>query len=222
MRYSTLLVFLAALLFAVPLAAHEGHQDDMTDAEMVAMEAGMVLPDDSHGEHMQRSTDDHEHPEAPVVVMTPEQMMDQKIAENRLTSPSDLLGRLHPIAVHFPIALLIVAALAEFALMIRPTLGLESTVRFLVAGGAFGAVGAAVLGWFAGGWRLLDRSENLMIHRWNGTAIAVASLLVWWLATRSKGRLGLRITLALIVVALVVQGYLGGEMMSGPNHLGIM
>ena len=120
------------------------------------------------------------------------------------------------------IALLLVAALAELALMVRPTLGLETTIRFLVAGGAIGAVVAALLGWFAGGWRLLDRSENLAIHRWNGTTIAILSLLAWWVAARGKGRGALRLLLALIAAALIVQGYFGGEMVHGPNHMGIM
>lgn len=144
-----------------------------------------------------------------------------KGAENRLTSAGDLLGRLHPVATHFPIALLIFAALAELALVFRPTIGLQTTVRFLVTGGALSAVLAAVLGWYAGGWRLSDRSETLGLHRWNGTAIAVVSLLAWMMAARSKKRAGLRVVLGLLAAALVVQGYLGGEMMSGPNHMGI-
>ena len=224
MRYPTLLAFLVTLLFAAPLAAHEGHQENMSDAEMVAMEAGAAVPAASHGDGMVQahgSGGSADTASPTTSTLSPEQIMQQKFEENRLTSTSDLLGRLHPIAVHFPIALLVIAALAELALMIRPSLGIETTVRFLVAGGALGAVTAAALGWFAGGWRLLDRSENLAIHRWNGTTIAAVSLLAWWFATPGKKRLGLRLLLALIVVALVIQGYLGGEMMSGPNHLGI-
>jgi uncharacterized membrane protein len=144
-----------------------------------------------------------------------------KAAENRLTSAGDLLGRLHPAAVHFPIGLLIFAALAELAFFFRPALGLETTVRFLVAGGALSAVLAAVLGWFAGGWRLVDRSETLGLHRWNGTFIAAVSLIAWLLLARGKSRAGVRAALALLAAALVVQGYLGGEMADGPNHLGV-
>jgi uncharacterized membrane protein len=138
-----------------------------------------------------------------------------------LTSTGDLLGRLHPVAAHFPIALLLAAALAELALVFRPALGLATTVRFLVAGGALGAVAAATLGWFAGGWRFTDRSETLGLHRWNGTAIALVSVLAWWLAARGKSRAGLRTALALLAAGLVAQGFLGGEMVFGPNHMGL-
>ena len=91
----------------------------------------------------------------------------------------------------------------------------------IFAGGA-GALVAAPLGWFAAGWRLTDRSETLFMHRWLGTAIAVGAIAAMWLAWRSTtSRLGLRVTLLALAGALIVQGYLGGEMVFGPNHLGI-
>lgn len=238
MRFLTQLSLMTALLFFVPLSAHDGHRDNMSDAEMVAMEHDMsaspAMHDDGDAGIHVTVADKHEHgaqedghdADATSTMthqtMSSEQMMQQKIEENRLTSASDLLGRLHPIAAHFPIALLLVAALAELALMMRPGLGIEATTRFLVAGGAVGAVSSAILGWFAAGWRLLDRSEYLALHRWNGTSIAALSLLAWWLATRGKDRLRLRVVLVVIVAGLVAQGYLGGEMVFGPNHMGLM
>jgi len=49
----------------------------------------------------------------------------------------------------------------------------------------------------------------------------VLSLLAWWAAAPGKSRGWLRILLAIIAIGLVVQGYFGGEMVNGPNHLGI-
>ncbi len=141
---------------------------------------------------------------------------------NRAESPGDFLGRLHPVATHFPVALLLIAALAELLLVLRPALGLQPTIRFLVIAGGIGSLIAAPLGWFAAGWRLTDRSETLYLHRWLGTGIAVASLAALWLVTRKgENRTSLRTLLIVLAVALMVQGYLGGEMVFGPNHLGI-
>lgn len=227
MNRSTLLrqifVPLAALVLAMPaiVSAHEGHKEDRSDAEMAQMEshdaAGGhdVMEEASHGIH------DYGLQEAVAEQPTPEQALAAAVAENRASSAGDVLGRLHPIAAHFPIALLLMAALAELLLILRPSLALETTVRFLVAGGAGGAAIAALLGWFAAGWRLSDRSETLAIHRWNGTAIAGVALVAAWLAFRSHSRAGLRLALAVLAAALVAQGYLGGEMVFGPNHLGI-
>lgn len=215
----------AALALAVlssPAQAHEGHKDDMSDAEMAQMEAaegGMphdMMAADGGSQVEPAST-------AGGVTQSPEEVLSQQIADNRITSTSDFLGRLHPMAAHFPVALLLFAAFAELLLFFRPTLGLQVTIRFLLAGGAIGAVASAALGWFAAGWRLTDRSETLFLHRWNGTAIALVSLLAWWFAARGsvKGRIGLRTVLALLAAGIVAQGYLGGEMVFGPNHMGL-
>lgn len=219
-RHLTILALLFAALTAAPLGAHEGHKQDMSDEEMM-MEASSSGAAAAAGTgaggadaSLHGANSDHS--------VSATQMMQQKIEENRLASFSDLLARLHPIAAHFPIALFLVAALAEFALIVRPNLGLHSTVRFLVAAGAIGGLGSAAFGWFAAGWRLSDRSETLMIHRWNGTAIAAAGLLAWWLSSPGKNRWWLRLVLTIIAGALIVQGYYGGEMVHGPNHMGVM
>lgn len=218
-----------SIALAPPITAHEEHQQDMTDAEMVQVEMGHDADAEHHAgddHHDTGMLDHHDGEVAPAVApaeasLTPEQAMAAAVAENRATSVIDVLGRLHPVAAHFPIALLLAAAIAELMLLARPSTGLEVTSRFLVAGGAAGAVVAALLGWTAGGWRLSDRSETLGLHRWNGTAIAALAILATWLAFRSERRTALRVVLLVLAVAIVAQGYLGGEMVFGPNHLGI-
>lgn len=220
------LVVASAFLLPIAAHAHEGHKDDMSDAEMVQMEMhGATAMHEEVADAMHApETMAQAHPTADgdVERQTPEQALEAAISENRLKSTGDFLGRLHPVAAHFPVALLSMAALAELLLALRPTLGLETTVRFLVAGGAIGALVTALLGWFAAGWRLSDRSQMLGIHRWNGSAVAGVALVAAWLAFRSRSRLTLRIVLAALAAALVIQGYLGGEMVLGPNHMGIM
>ena len=228
-------ILATALLLGLPLAAsaHEGHQEDMSDAELVQMEMQEQgrpvnhVADHHDGDRHDDAGEDH-HPEgaatedAPAIEpLTPEQAMEAAIAQNRASSVSDVLGRLHPVAAHFPIALLLAAAIAELMLLVRPSTGLEVTSRFLIAGGAAGAVVAALLGWIAAGWRLTDRSETLAIHRWNGTAIAALAIVATWLAFRSESRTALRAVLLVLAIAIAAQGYLGGEMVFGPNHLGI-
>lgn len=212
--------------FSLAASAHEGHRENMSDAEMVQMEMQEAAPrhgvDGADSHHSAANVpDDQEKSGEAASQLAPEVALKAAIVEKRTKSVSDFLGRLHPLAVHFPIALLLVAALAEIMLVIRPSLGLEAIVRFLVATGAAGAVAAALLGWFATGWRLEDRSETLALHRWNGTAIGAVSLVAAWVVFRSQNRTALRALLAILAVALLAQGYLGGEMVFGPNHLGI-
>ena len=220
----TITLIFAATLSTTPLSAHEGHKENMTDAEMAQMATDMAAeaPIEMHDMVHEEGPDKAHHGLDDVMVpLSAQDALAKKVTENRLTSSSDFLGRLHPVAAHFPIALLIMAFLAELALIARPTIGLEPTIRFLVAGGAIGAVLAALLGWFAAGWRLSDRSDTLGLHRWNGSAIALIGLLAWWFAARGGKRVAVRVTLALLAAMLVIQGFLGGEMVFGPNHMGI-
>src|SRR5262249_13935964 len=83
----------------------------------------------------------------------------QLAASQGLPKPSLLsslprrLSAFHILVVHFPIALLISAALAELLSTWRGTRVPSPTVRFCVLLGAAGAVAAAALGW---------------LHAWNG------------------------------------------------------
>mgnify|MGYP003634585758 FL=1 len=58
-----------------------------------------------------------------------------------------LLGRLHPLVVHFPIGLLVVALFLEFLTLGGKRQGLREGINWMVFLGAVFALLAAVLGW---------------------------------------------------------------------------
>lgn len=214
------------LLCSAPAAAHEGHVQDLSDEEIAELATSEQSA--GHGGDAHSTPEGGNHSEglnigsvAASPVLRSDEVLGEAIRQNRVSSVSDFLGRLHPVAAHFPIGLLLAAALAELLMIWRPALALNTTIKFLVAGGAIGAVTSALFGWFAAGWRLSDRSETLALHRWNGTGIAALSLLAVWVMFQNKSRSGLRLILFALAVSLAIQGYLGGEMVSGPNHLGI-
>jgi uncharacterized membrane protein len=91
------------------------------------------------------------------------------------------LGKFHPAAANFPIALLVAAAIAEILLTLtgRPTFDVVN--RFCLWFGALAAVVTGTLGWFLGGFRTADPSWVMTMHRWLGTStdvLAVIALLV--------------------------------------------
>lgn len=138
----------------------------------------------------------------------------------------DAIGALHPVAVHFPIALLLTAALSEGILVVTSRESLRDTTRLLVALGAAGAVVSASLGWIAasgeGGSLIGEKAELLEWHRWAGTATAALSL-VLFLVSEHAARLGggrdaLRAALVAVALAVGTAGYLGGELVHGNDH----
>ena len=129
------------------------------------------------------------------------------------------LKSLHPATVHFPIALLLMAALTELFVMARRTPEREAAVKIMTYGGAAGAVGAALFGWIHTGlW--FGGDTVMQLHRWNGMLIAALGLAAAWIAYRNpQSRIVLRLTLFLLAALLIVQGYMGGELAHGLNHL---
>lgn len=132
-----------------------------------------------------------------------------------------VLKQLHPAMVHFPIALFLLAALAEGFVMAGRGGSIEPTIRVLVFGGAAGAVLAVLFGWIHTGlW--FGGDTAMQLHRWNGMLIAVLGLALAAIVRRPpKGRTLLRLGLFMMAVLILFQGFLGGELAHGPDHLGI-
>ena len=72
------------------------------------------------------------------------------------------LGRLHTMVIHFPIALFIGAFGVELFGLWRRNRDYQHVAHIMLVVGALGAIAAAFLGWFAGGFYLTDRNPILM------------------------------------------------------------
>ena len=141
------------------------------------------------------------------------------------TEPLPILrfaGRLHPLVVHFPIALLLVAALLQLPRGKRPP---SDTVRVLTNLGALSAVVAAGAGWLYAEGDPLGSSvaDQLFWHRWTGVAAAVLAVVTAWLgrrAARSEEPSGAFLCASLLTAGLVGGGaHLGGELVYGEGFL---
>lgn len=145
-----------------------------------------------------------------------------------------LLGRFHPGLVHFPIALLAVAAVLESWQIVRRKSGMSAATPACIGLGALSAIAAAAVGWLwwfqeYGGtssdafnfdfqnWKTMD------LHRWIGTGAAVVAIIgtvfVIKAASSATALLGLRAFLFAGAALVGGTGYLGGDLVFGPNHL---
>jgi uncharacterized membrane protein len=134
------------------------------------------------------------------------------------------VGRLHPLLIHFPIALVIAAALAEGAAIVTADEGWRTVAVENVRAGAVFALLATVAGWRLALAPEMEASPLLEWHRWLGTVAAGAALAAA-LATggvRRRSALGGRIYRIALFTAgalVAVTGHVGGLLVWGSNFL---
>jgi len=132
-------------------------------------------------------------------------------------------GQFHPLLVHFPIGLLLAAALAEIVFVVRKEQRYRSAAEFCLVVGTIGSCAAAASGWFFAE----DNGYALTTHRWLGIATTLFALAACQYAARVRTlpadeapTLGYRIALAATIGLLVVTSHLGGIATWGESFFG--
>jgi uncharacterized membrane protein len=129
------------------------------------------------------------------------------------------IGRFHPLAVHFPIGLLLVVPILELAGRSPRFSYLRLSVPFFLGLATLSATSAAILGWCLGrtggysGWLITQ-------HMWAGILLSAVCWLCWLLRARmpEPGKIyGIALVVGVGLVAWT--GYRGGQLSLGENHL---
>lgn len=203
---------------------------------MVLLIAAMVAlssaPGVAHKDHdKQRETaqaiDSQDQPPQATTPGTMHEMMEDHAEAMEQEAPKTFserlmswVGRTHPFAVHFPIALFPVALVA--LILARRRGETVELIRALIIVAGAASVIAAVLGWFTGGFALGEDDAVHFWHRWIGTGLAAigGAVAIWALRRRDSvyGR-GMVAALAAITLLLLVQGWLGAALVHGMDHM---
>lgn len=120
---------------------------------------------------------------------------------------------LHSIFVHFPIALLTVAALLEtIKYLLKLSISNHATFVCLIVGAAM-SVPAVIMGWFASD--LYGFTTLVTTHMVLGITTSVASIAGLYASYKFKNQT-VRFIIAVILAVLVgVTGFFGGEIIRG-------
>ncbi len=136
----------------------------------------------------------------------------------------NFLGRLHPMIVHFPIALLLLAAVLELFTLKNFHSPLRAGINVLVFTGSVFAAIAAIMGW------LLFRQEELEgntidIHQWTGNITALLAIstaaILWYILKNYEYRMALfyRMILFISTIGVSVAGHFGASLTHGDDYL---
>lgn len=133
-------------------------------------------------------------------------------------------GRLHPMIVHFPIGLLVIALALELFVSWKRNRELRPAINALLIIGAASAVVAVIFGWFL---KTQDdyTGDLLAVHQWSGIACAIFAVITVWLHrlvfTGGKTHLqaAYRAVLIFSVAGVSVAGHYGASLTHGENFL---
>lgn len=133
------------------------------------------------------------------------------------------LGRLHPMIVHFPIALLLIAAALELFTLKNFASPLRPGINILVFIGAASAVLSALAGWLLFTQDEME-GEGVALHQVLGNITALLGLATTFLLYRfHKGQHNLvklyRTTLFCTAIGVSVAGHFGASLTHGDDYL---
>ena len=141
------------------------------------------------------------------------------------TPPSDwamFFGHFHPVIVHLPIGMLMIAAILEYISRKNKIDVLQPAIAPILWWGMISAVVSCVLGY------LLSTSgeyneDTLFWHQWMGIGVAVISLGAWYMKKNWQNDPTMKKvyvpSLYLVVILLTSTGHLGGSMTHGDDYL---
>lgn len=136
------------------------------------------------------------------------------------TGEMALIGRFHPLIVHFPIALVMVAAWAEGVAMATDDCRWRSVAVTNVRVGAASALAAVIAGWRLAASLGFQSSELLEWHRWLGAVAAALTAAAAVITFRTERHLRLyRIALFCAATLVAVAGHVGGLLVWGADFL---
>ncbi len=127
-------------------------------------------------------------------------------------------GRFHPLLVHLPIGILMVAVLFDWLSKLKHYQNISPSVKLLYLLGGLGAIFSCLTGYF-----LSQSGEyegtTLQQHQWLGIATATGALGMYVYKTwTSKARYSLALSAGLMLL-LTGAGHLGGSLTHGEDYL---
>ncbi len=129
-----------------------------------------------------------------------------------------LLGHLHPVIVHLPIGILLLACFFQLLSAKEKYIHLQHAISITLCWGMISAIASCVTGYLLSGSG--DYDEDLVNkHQWLGITVAVLSTLYYFLY-RYRLIVKYKWTLpVLLIVLIAVTGHLGGSLTHGSDYL---
>jgi uncharacterized membrane protein len=130
----------------------------------------------------------------------------------------DFLGRFHPVLVHLPIGILLIAVLFEWFPKKKKYKSFRRVIPLTLLLGAIGTLGSAITGY------LLSQSgdyETQLVgwHQWAGISLTIVAFVYWFLKSEKLHKKFHRVLSIIVLIMVTVTGHLGGSITHGEDFL---
>jgi uncharacterized membrane protein len=130
----------------------------------------------------------------------------------------DFTGRLHPVIVHMPIGILVLACLFELFTGTNRYTNFRPAIQTMIFWGMLAAVAAVVSGLLLEGSGEYEE-EFVEPHEWVGISTAIVAVLFYVLYKVHVKRKLVKIVSIVVLALVAVTGHLGGNVTRGPEFL---
>jgi uncharacterized membrane protein/mono/diheme cytochrome c family protein len=130
----------------------------------------------------------------------------------------EFFGRFHPVFVHLPIGILLLACIFILLSFKARFANLKHSIPIMLLLGALSAVVSCVTGYLLANGGDYD-GKLVSNHQWMGISVAILSVMLWviYKKVKSNGVLG---TIAFILIVLIsITGHMGGSLTHGSDYL---
>lgn len=133
-----------------------------------------------------------------------------------LLTVSEFLGRFHPVLVHLPIGILLIAAVFYVLSLREQYKALQQATTIALLLGLLSAVGSCISGYLlsiSGDYE----ADMVSTHKWMGFAVAAIAIVSYFLHTRKNN--AVKWTIGLMTMLIFITGHSGGSLTHGSGFL---
>ena len=135
-----------------------------------------------------------------------------------LITITEFFGRLHPVLVHLPIGILLIACLLQWLSASSRFGGLDQAISVTFFCGMLAAIVSVISGYLLSNGGDYD-AEVVSTHQWLGIATAIISVIIYGLHRRRIFP-GVRQVMSIALFLLIIfTGHYGGSLTHGSDYL---
>jgi uncharacterized membrane protein len=128
------------------------------------------------------------------------------------------LGHLHPVLVHLPIGILLLACLFLWQSRKDRHVNLQPSINVILLLGMISAIAACITGYILS--QTGDYDEyTVNLHQWMGISVAVVSIITYFFYKKKSLRKWQLPLAFLLVILIFITGHLGGSLTHGSDYL---